>query len=296
MSDIRKKQDIGDDKQKVAIVTGSSSGIGYATALRLARSGYLTFATMRNRAKGTDLIKIGESEKLPMHVEQLDVTDTDSIKEFMVRMRELTNRIDVLVNNAGYVLAGAVEDMSKKEIHDQFDTNLLGAIQVTQQVLPVMRAQRSGTIVNMGSLMGRLGLPGMSAYVATKFAMEGISESLAYEVGPFGIRVIIIEPGMVKTKFRDNTIIGQGALRQDSPYSNMLGNVNAAFSTLWETAITPDQVAETVLQAVSSPQPKLRYPVGFAATWLEKKSSMTDEQFQEYIQNSMASQAPARRR
>lgn len=159
-----------------------------------------------------------------------------------------------------------------------------------------MRAQRSGTIVNMGSLMGRLGLPGMSAYVATKFAMEGISESLAYEVGPFGIRVIIIEPGMVKTKFRDNTIVGQGALRQDSPYSNMLGNVNAAFSTLWETAITPDQVAETVLQAVSSPQPKLRYPVGFAATWLEKKSSMTDEQFQEYIQNSMASQAPARRR
>jgi NAD(P)-dependent dehydrogenase (short-subunit alcohol dehydrogenase family) len=292
MINVRKKQEIGDDKQKVAIVTGSSSGIGYATALRLTRSGYFTFATMRNPAKGTDLIKIAERESLPLQVEQMDVTDIDSIKEFMGRMRESTKRIDVLVNNAGYVLAGALEDMSKKEIQAQFDTNLFGAIQVTQHVLPVMRAERSGTIVNMGSLMGRLGLPGMSAYVATKFAMEGMSESLAYEIAPFGIRVIVVEPGMVKTKFRDNTIVGHRALTEDSPYYNMLGSVNTAFSTLWETAITPDQVAETVLQAVASPQPKLRYPVGFAAAWLEKKSTMTDEEFQEYIQNSMASLTP----
>jgi NAD(P)-dependent dehydrogenase (short-subunit alcohol dehydrogenase family) len=292
MSKIRKKQEIDEDKQKLAIVTGSSSGIGYATALRLARNGYFTFATMRNPAKGTDLIKVAESESLPLQVEQMDVAYIDSIKEFMKRMHESTNRIDVLVNNAGYVLAGALEDVSAEEIRKQFDTNLLGVIQVTQQVLPVMRAQRSGIIVNMGSLMGRLGLPGASAYVATKFAMEGMCESLANEVAPFGIRVVLVEPGPVKTKANDNTVVGQGALREDSPYSSMLGSVNAALSAWYETGITADQVAETVLQAVSSPQPKLRYPVGIASAWLEKKSTMTDEQFQEYIQNSIASLAP----
>jgi NAD(P)-dependent dehydrogenase (short-subunit alcohol dehydrogenase family) len=296
MSNIKKNQEIGDDKQKVAIVTGSSSGIGYATALRLARNGYLTFATMRNPAKGTGLIKIAEHESLPVQVERMDVTDIESIKEFMERMRQSTGRVDVLVNNAGYVLAGALEDVSAEEIRKQFDTNLLGAIQVTQQVLPVMRAQRSGVIVNMGSLMGRLGLPGASAYVATKFAMEGICESLAYEVAPFGISVVLVEPGPVKTRANDNTIVGRGALRQDSPYLSMLGNVNAALSAWYETGISADQVAETVVQAVSSPQPKLRYPVGIASAWLEKKSSMTDEQFQDYIQNSIASLAPRQSR
>ena len=296
MSNTRKNQEIGDDKQKVAIVTGSSSGIGYSTALRLARSGYFTFATMRNPAKGTDLIKIAQRESLPLLVEQMDVADIKSIKEFMERIRESTGRIDVLVNNAGYVLAGALENVSAEEIRKQFDTNLLGVIQVTQNVLPAMRLQRSGIIVNMGSLMGRLGLPGASAYVATKFAMEGMSESLAYEVAPFGIRVVLVEPGPVKTRANDNTVVGQDALRVDSPYLNMLGSVNAALRAWYETGITADQVAETVIQAVSSPQPKLRYPVGIASAWLEKKSSMTDEQFQEYIQNSIVSLASSQSR
>ena len=296
MSNIRKKQEINDDKQKVAIVTGSSSGIGYATVLRLARSGYFTFATMRNPAKGTDLIKIAERENLPLLVEQMDVANIESIKKFMERMRQSTGRIDVLVNNAGYVLAGALEDISAEEIRKQFDTNLLGVIQVTQMALPFMRAQRSGIIINMGSLMGRLALPGASAYVATKFAMEGMFESLAYEVAPFGIRVVIVEPGPVKTRASDNTVVGQGALEEDSPYLSMLGSVNAALRAWYETGITADQVAETVIQAISSPQPKLRYPVGIASAWLEKKNSMTDEQFQEYIQNSITNLAPSQSR
>jgi NAD(P)-dependent dehydrogenase (short-subunit alcohol dehydrogenase family) len=127
--------------QKVAVVTGSSSGIGYATALRLARSGYVTFATMRNHAKGSDLIKVAENEKLPVHVEQLDITDIDSIKDFMGRIGESVGRINVLVNNAGCALIGSLEDLSIKEIQDQLNTNLLGTIHVTQQVLPVMRAK-----------------------------------------------------------------------------------------------------------------------------------------------------------
>ena len=200
-----------ESNQKVGVVTGSSSGIGYATALLLARSGYLTFATMRNPAKGSDLIKVAENEKLPIHVEQLDVTDLDSIKDFMSLVGQSAGRIDVLVNNAGYALMGSLEDLSMKEIQDQLDTNLLGTVRVTQQVLPVMRAQGSGIIVNISSGAGRFGLQGMSAYVATKFALEGLSESLEYEVRPFGIKVILIEPGVVKTKIFNNSVVGQAA-------------------------------------------------------------------------------------
>jgi NAD(P)-dependent dehydrogenase (short-subunit alcohol dehydrogenase family) len=284
--------------RKVAVVTGSSSGIGYATALQLARSGYFTFATMRNPEKGGDLIRAAKNEELPILVEQLDVTDLDSIKDFMGRRLAVksSGRIDVLVNNAGYALMGSLEDLSIREIQDQLETNLLGAIRVTQQVLPVMRAQGSGIIVNISSGAGRIGFQGLSAYVATKFALEGLSESLAYEVGPFGIKVVLIEPGAVKTKAFDNMVIGQAALRKDSPYAGMLDNLNVAFKTWLDNASTPDQVAATILQAISSQEPKLRYAVGEDVVALfEKRRTLTDEQFQEHMKNSMASLAPNQR-
>jgi NAD(P)-dependent dehydrogenase (short-subunit alcohol dehydrogenase family) len=285
-----------DNERKVAVVTGSSSGIGYATALRLARNGYLTFATMRNPEKGSDLIEAAKNEGLPIQVEQLNITDSDSINDFMTRINKTVGRIDVLVNNAGYWLIGALEDLSIREIQDQLDTNLLGTIRVTREVLPLMRERKSGTIVNVTSALGRFGLPAMSGYVASKFALEGLTESLAYEVAPFGIKVILIEPGVVKTKVKDNSVVGRRALRNDSPYSSMLGSFNAAFSVLWENASTSDQVAATILQAISSPERKLRYPVGSdVAVWLEKKSTMSDEQFQEYMMTSLGSLAPHQR-
>jgi NAD(P)-dependent dehydrogenase (short-subunit alcohol dehydrogenase family) len=282
------------NERKVAVVTGSSSGIGYATALELARSGYFTFATMRNPEKGGDLIRAAKHEELPILVEQLDVTDLDTIKDFMSRLAvKSSGRIDVLVNNAGYALMGPLEDLSIKEIQDQLETNLLGAIRVTLQVLPVMRAQGSGIIVNISSGVGRIGFQGLSAYVATKFALEGLSESLAYEVGPFGIKVVLIEPGVVKTKAFDNMVIGQAAPRKDSPYASMLDNLNVAFKTWLDKASTPDQVAATILQAISSQEPKLRYAVGQdVVALLEKRRTLTDEQFQEHMKNSMASLTP----
>jgi NAD(P)-dependent dehydrogenase (short-subunit alcohol dehydrogenase family) len=293
----REKENLKNGR-KVAVVTGSSSGIGYATALQLARSGYFTFATMRNPEKGGDLIRAAKNEELPILVEQLDVTDLDSIKDFMGRRLAVksSGRIDVLVNNAGYALMGSLEDLSMKEIQDQLETNLLGAIRVTQQVLPVMRAQGSGIIVNISSGVGRIGFQGLSAYVATKFALEGLSESLAYEVGPFGIKVVLIEPGVVKTKAFDNMVIGQAALRKDSPYAGMLDNLNVAFKTWLDKASTPDQVAATILQAISSQEPKLRYAVGQdVVALLEKRRTLTDEQFQEHMKNSMVSLAPNQR-
>jgi len=293
----REKENLKNER-KVAVVTGSSSGIGYATALQLARSGYLTFATMRNPEKGGDLIRAAKNEELPILVEQLDVTDLDSIKDFMGRRLAVksSGRIDVLVNNAGYALMGSLEDLSIKEIQDQLETNLLGAIRVTQQVLPVMRAQGSGIIINISSAVGRIGFQGLSGYVATKFALEGLSESLAYEVGPFGIKVVLIEPGMVKTKAFDNMVIGQAALRKDSPYAGMLDNLNLALKTGLDKASTPDQVAAIILQAISSQEPKLRYAVGQdVVALLEKRRTLTDEQFQEHMKNSMVSLAPKQR-
>jgi NAD(P)-dependent dehydrogenase (short-subunit alcohol dehydrogenase family) len=277
-----------DLKKKVAVVTGSSSGIGYATALALARARYFTFATMRNVGKGVDLIKAAENEKLLIQVEQLDVTDTDSIKDFMSRLDKSTGRIDVLVNNAGYAPIGSLEELSMEEIQDQLDTNLLGVIRVTQQVLPVMRAQGSGIIVNISSGAGRIGFQGMSAYVATKFALEDLSESLAYDVGPFGIKVVLIELGVVKTKAFENKVVAKAALRKDSPYSGILENMNSTFKAWLAESSTSDQVASIILQAIASAEPKLRYAVGQdIATWLEKRRSLTDEQFQKYMENSM---------
>jgi NAD(P)-dependent dehydrogenase (short-subunit alcohol dehydrogenase family) len=153
-----------------------------------------------------------------------------------------------------------------------------------------MRAQRSGIIVNISSALGRFGLQGMSAYVATKFALEGLSESLAYEVAPFGIKVIIIEPGVVKTKFQKNSFVGKGTLREDSPYSSMLSGLNTQFNASFENGSAPDLVAAKILEAISSQEPKLRYPVGQdSVTLLEKKSMMTDERFQDYMKNYIES-------
>src|SRR5918911_3515936 len=187
--------------QEVALVTGSSSGIGHETSLLLARNGFQTFATMRDTDKGKEISEIAAREKLPVKIVQLDVTDDTSVKSAIEKIMSEAERIDVLVNNAGYGLGGAFEDSSMTEIKAQYETNVFGLVRVTQAVLPGMRKQRSGTIVNISSGAGRVGYPGGSIYVSSKFAIEGLSESIAFELEPFGIRVILIEPGVIRTNF-----------------------------------------------------------------------------------------------
>ncbi len=162
---------------KVALVTGSSSGIGCETALMLARNGFLTYATMRNLNKSENIKSIASKENLPIRITKLDVTDDVSVKNAVQTMSSETGRIDVLVNNAGYVLDGAFEDLSMDEIKAQYETNVFGLIRTTQKVLPIMRKQKSGIIVNISSIAGKFGYPGGSAYISTKFAVEGLSES-----------------------------------------------------------------------------------------------------------------------
>lgn len=159
--------------QKVVIVTGSSSGIGREIALILARNGFITYATMRNLQKSSELKSIVEKEHMKMKFVQLDVIDENSVEKAIQIIYDESGRIDVLVNNAGYALSGAFEDLSIDEIKRQYETNIFGLIRTTQSVLPIMRKQKSGLIVNISSGIGRFGIPTVSGYISSKFAVEG---------------------------------------------------------------------------------------------------------------------------
>lgn len=284
------KQEEGEEQQKVAIVTGSSSGIGYATSLLLARNRFHTYATMRSIEKSADIQQITNKERLPLQVIQLDVNDDASIRNSIEKVKSENERIDVLVNNAGYGLIGAFEDLSAEEIKSQFETNFFGVIRLTQQVLPIMRKQKSGTIVNVSSGAGRIGFPGMSAYVSSKFALEGLSESMSYELEPFGIRVVIIEPGVIRTNFKKNSVMSKKSLDNSSisPYSSIIQKMDASISSIIEHATPPEEVAKAILHAVISNNPELRYLVGNDIIMMaETKKSMSDEDFRKMMMQSI---------
>src|SRR5574337_413302 len=161
---------------KVAIVTGSSSGIGFETALALAREGYYTFATMRDIKKGSKILDIAKKENLKIEVIELDVNNESTIQKAIETIVNEKKRIDILVNNAGYFLVGCLEDLTIKDLKDQFETNFFGVVRTIQAVLPTMRNQKSGTIVNVSSVAGRIGFPVTPGYISSKFALEGLSE------------------------------------------------------------------------------------------------------------------------
>jgi NAD(P)-dependent dehydrogenase (short-subunit alcohol dehydrogenase family) len=267
--------------QKVAIVTGSSTGIGYETSLALARDGFLTYATMRNVNKAENIKSIATKESLPLHVKQLDVTDDISVKNAVQAISSETGgRVDALINNAGYGLNGAFEDLSMDEIKAQYETNFFGLIRVTQALLPTMRRQKSGTIVNISSGAGRFGFPSGSAYVSTKFAIEGLSESMLYELEPFGIKVVIVEPGVIRTNFGNGLVVAKKSQDPNSPYSMMMKKIANAFEQMTKNASSPDLVANVVLNAVKDENPNLRYLAGNdVEQWLGAKKNMSDEEF-----------------
>jgi NAD(P)-dependent dehydrogenase (short-subunit alcohol dehydrogenase family) len=284
------KQEEGEEQQKVAIVTGSSSGIGYATSLLLARNGFHTYATMRNIGRSADVQEIAYKERLPLEVIQLDVNDDASIRDSIEKVESENERIDVLVNNAGYGLVGAFEDLSVEEIKSQFETIFFGVIRLTQQVLPIMRKQKSGTIVNISSGAGRIGFPGMSAYVSSKFALEGLSESMSYELEPFGIKVVIIEPGVIRTNFKKNSVMSKKSLDNSSisPYSSIIQKIDSSISSMVEHATPPEEVAKAILHAAISNNPELRYLVGNDMIMMaETKKSMSDEDFRKMMMQSI---------
>lgn len=276
--------------EKTAVVTGSSSGIGFETSLLLAKSGFYTFATVRNANKAQALRDVSDKGDLPIQVIELDVNDDKSVKDSIDKIMKESKRIDVVVNNAGYGQEGALEELSMEEIKAEFETNLFGAIRVMKTVLPIMRKQGGGTIINISSVLGRIALPLFSAYHGTKFAIEGVSESMRYETEPFGIKVILVEPLVVKTSFFRN-LKGRKAAESSSPYASMVQTMDKAWDHVSDRATPPEEVAKVVLKAITSEIPSMRYMVGGdAIQMIEEKKRMSDLEFEGLIKQQFLAQ------
>ncbi len=279
---------LSSSNRKVAVVTGSSSGLGYEISLMLARNGFLTYATMRNLNKSENIKSIASKENLPIRINQLDVTDDVSVKDAVQAILSETGRIDVLVNNAGYVLNGAFEDLAMDEIKTQYDTNVFGLIRTTQTVLPIMRRQKSGIIVNISSGAGRFGYPGQSAYISTKFAVEGLSESMSYELEPFGIKVVVVEPGVIRTNIVNGMVVAKKSQDPNSPYLQIIQKMATVLENMMENGSPPDLVAKVVLNAVTNESPTLRYLAGKdVEAWLDSKRNMSDEEFYKMMKQNL---------
>lgn len=272
--------------EKVAVVTGSSSGIGYETALELARKGYVTFATMRNTEKAKKIQDVAKKENLKIEVLALDIDKKESIESAVSEIVEKKGRIDVLVNNAGYGLFGALEDVPVEEFKAQFETNFFGVIRLIQQVAPIMRRQGDGFIINVSSVAGKIGFPGSPAYISSKFALEGLSECLRYELGQFGVKTIIIEPGVIKTNFFDSMKVTEP--KPDSPYKEITHKVIAGIKMMAEMGTPPIEVAKAISKAIEDNPPLPRYVVGNdASMFLEAKKMKTDIEFENYLKKEL---------
>jgi len=273
--------------EKVAIVTGTSSGIGFETSLALAREGYFTYATMRDTTKSNKIKEIAQKENLKISILELDVDDENSVKTAIAHILDQKQRIDVLVNNAGWGLWGCVEDVSIDEFKEQFETNFFSIIRLIQEVAPAMRKQGSGTIVNVSSVVGRIGFPASPAYISSKFALEGLSESLRFEFAPFGVDVIIIEPGVIKTNFMKNMKMAKKS-ELDTVYKDITTKVVSGVKMMVEMGTPPKEVANTIVKAIKDKKPLPRYVVGNdALMFLEAKKSKTDIEFENYLKKEL---------
>ena len=273
--------------EKIAVVTGTSTGIGFETALALAREGYYTYATMRDTTKSQKIKELGQKENLKINVLKLDVDDENSVKTAIQKILDEKQRIDVLVNNAGWGLWGCVEDVSVDEFKAQFDTNFFSIIRLIQEVGPAMRKQGSGTIVNVSSVVGRIGFPASPAYISSKFALEGLSESLRFELAPFGVDVVIIEPGVIKTNFMKNMKMAE-KYGPESVYMDITDKVVSGVKMMCEMGTDPKEVADAIIKATKDENPLPRYIVGNdASMFLEAKKNKTDLEFENYLKKEL---------
>ena len=259
----------------VALVTGTSSGIGLATAVALARAGHTVAATMRNPDGGGELRAIAENEKLPIHLAALDIDDDASVREAFAGVSARLGPIDVLVNNAGVPGAfGAVEEIQLSVFQDVMDTNFFGALRCIKAVLPGMRARRRGTIVNVSSVAGRVARPSLAPYTASKWALEGLSECLAQEMRAFNVRVTIVTPGVIATP-----ILSKGRpVPAGGPYPHAR-RIAALFAARLAALTPPSVVGDLIRDIVDGDSWQLRHAADpDAARALKARASKTDEQ------------------
>jgi NAD(P)-dependent dehydrogenase (short-subunit alcohol dehydrogenase family) len=265
----------------LALVTGTSTGIGLATALHLAREGFDVRAALRNPARGEVLQKAAQAEGLPVQIVVMDVADDASVSECIEGIFAADGDIDVLVNNAGLSGAAPLEDVPDAEHREMFEANYWGPIRTMQAVLPNMRERRSGTIVNVSSVTGRIAVPNQIPYTASKHAIEAASEALAAEVVSHGIRISLIEPGVFATKIWENSA---EATRYDrnSPYKHIMRRNGKMYASLLREAGDPADVARVIHHAITTDDPRLRYVVGKdAEAMVSGREAASDEEYLE---------------
>lgn len=249
--------------EKIALITGASSGIGLLTSIQLAKVGFRVVATMRNLDRRERLEQAAASAGVPsqLDIRELDVTKFDRLSGFVDQIIHDYGRIDVLVNNAGYPLAGFAEDISLGELRQQFETNFFGAVAMTKAVLPAMRRLHSGHIIMVSSIAGLNGSVTVSSYSASKHALEGWSESLRMEVNSLGIRVVLVEPGAFQTDiWTRGLVMGTEAAKESSP--NMQRSLRMRDRVEALPKRDPVKVARLIASIAQDPNPKLRYPIG----------------------------------
>lgn len=261
--------------KKVVLITGCSSGFGYLTALKFASSGWLTFAGIRNleSAGAKELWEVKKRENLLLEILPLDVTSQLSVEEAVQMAVNKAGRIDVLVNNAGFGYFGPVEEFSVDEVKAQYETNVFGVLRVIKSVAPVMRQQKSGSIINISSIAGLIPLPLNGVYSSSKFALESLTEALRFELDHFNIRVSLVEPGSFNTSFWNNLKHAKSLGSPDSPYKGFskgaLGKwrkVEDRLKALVSASFfNPDAVVNKIYEIAQTESPSLRYPVGLEA-------------------------------
>lgn len=249
-------------RELIAIVTGASSGFGLLISIELAKAGFHVIATMRNTEKRTGLLSTAEKLNLLQRItiQELDVTSESSVENLKTTIQEV-GRVDVLVNNAGYAAGGFVEEIDLNEYRKQFETNVFGVIAVTKTVLPWMRQQKQGKIINVSSISGKVGFPGLSPYVASKYALEGFSESLRLEMKPFGVDVVLIEPGSYRTNIWSTGKQVTDSL-EDSPYYPLMKKIENYLAASESQYGDPLEVAKKIAEVAAMKDPHFRYPIG----------------------------------
>jgi NAD(P)-dependent dehydrogenase (short-subunit alcohol dehydrogenase family) len=258
--------------RKIAVITGSSSGFGLLTAVELAKRGFGVVATMRNLGRRERLDEAASSAGVTLDVRRLDVTEFSAIPAFVDTVRGDHGRVDVLVNNAGFAVAGFAEDLTLEEVRLQFETNFFGHVAMTQAVLPAMRRQRSGHVIMVSSIGGLHGAMSISSYSAAKFALEGWSESVRLEVNSLGIKVVLVEPGSFQTDiWTRNVHIGRKALDGSSPNRERGTRMKEQVQKMRKR--DPIEVARLIARIAQDPSPRLRYVIGPDAhlqLWLKR--------------------------
>tara|TARA_B100000161_G_scaffold178348_2_gene128332 strand:- start:2434 stop:3300 length:867 start_codon:yes stop_codon:yes gene_type:complete len=265
---------------KTCIVTGANSGIGRSTAITLAKNDYTVFATMRSLERGEKLKGIAQELNLVIKAVELDVSNTDSVNQGINEILDQTDQIDVLINNAGVGSNAVIEDVDIESDKSVFETNFWGVVRCIQAVLPTMRQQKSGHIIQVSSIAGRVGLPAQPIYSASKWALEGLSENLAHDLSSFGVRVSIIEPGVTRTAIlgKNNTV------PQNDDFENIYARMLDMYMQGIEANIRPEAVSETILQCLESSSHQLRWPVAWGAETMvnaRHDGSVSDEEWVE---------------